>query len=74
MTQGATVSVLNINDYEKYCGDRLDKSDKMLCMFNNTRVKPHGQKCLSVFNPVTRVTYDVVFQVVSHPCRTVLSM
>ena len=33
-----------------------------------------GQKCLSVFNPATRVTYDVVFQVVSHPCRTVLSM
>ena len=43
-------------------------------MFNNTRVKPLGQKCMSVFNPATRVTYDVVFQVVSHPCRTVLSM
>ena len=71
---GATVNVLNINDYEKCWGDRLDKSDKMLSMFNNTRVKPLGHKCMSVFNPATRVTYDMVFQVVSHPCSIVLSM
>ena len=56
-----TVNMLNVNYYEKWCGDRLDKSDKLLWIFDNTQVTTLGQKCFHVYNPATGVTYHVFF-------------
>ena len=78
LDSGATTNCMSTKDYIKVTGDKeltnLTKTDKKLHMYNDTEVKPKGERILTMTNPKNGKHYNVRLYVLEGNFRPILGL